>query len=281
MFMMSKTIPRLLGVAMVVLTSVAPGTAGVPPAFGSQTPDPSPPTSPESPGVAAPTVASQSSANTEDLTPEQRLALVKRIFVESFGDDPISKQAQSMVIDALMKTKRFVVTENRDRADAILKGTAVEKTSQELHAISESGNVATASSYGHAEQSGSVNGDLHGSSVNGVGTVNGSLHGSSSGSATHVGHAQSVGIDDSQATTETIDDARISVRLVAPDGDVLWTTTQESTGAKYKGATADAADKVAKVLMREVGRLESPSHYPHENNSRIKRVLSALTPLRT
>jgi hypothetical protein len=60
-------------------------------------------------------------------------------------------------------------------------------------------------------------------------------------------------------TTETIDDARISVRLVDPDGDVLWTTTQESTGAKYKGASADAADKVAKQLMREIGRIEKSS----------------------
>ena len=39
---------------------------------------------------------------------------VRRLYVESFGDDPISKQVQSMVIDSLMKTKRFVVTENRD-----------------------------------------------------------------------------------------------------------------------------------------------------------------------
>ncbi len=80
----------------------------------------------------------------------------------------------------------------------------------------------------------------------------------SSGSAASVRHAQSVGIDDGQATTGTIDDARISVRMVAPDGDVLWTTTQESTDAKYKGATADAAYKLAKVLMREVGRIGGP-----------------------
>ena len=55
----------------------------------------------------------------------------------------------------------------------------------------------------------------------------------------------------------TIDDARITVRLVDPDGDVIWSTTQESRGAKYKGASADAAEKVAKQLLREIAKIES------------------------
>jgi hypothetical protein len=217
-------------------------------------------------GCAAPAPAAQdgppATAPTEALTPEQRLVRVRRLYVESFGDDPISKQVQSMVIDSLMKTKRFVVTENRDRADAILKGTAVEKTSQELHAFSESGAASTAVAGGHAEHSGNVSGNLHGRTVNGTGTVDGSLHGSSRGSASTYGRSVGAAVEDSQVTTETIDDARISVRLVDPDGDILWTTTQESTGAKYKGASADAADKVAKQLMREIGRIERGSSAP-------------------
>lgn len=217
--------------ALAFAAAVSPSSA-----FGAQT---------ESSSQATVGAATSAPAAPSELTVEQRLLRVKRIYVESFGDDATSKQVQSMVVDSLMQTKRFVVTENKDRADAILKGTALEKTSQELHAISESGNVATASTYGHAEHSGQVSG-----------SVPGYVQGSSRGSATVAGHAQSVGIDDSQATTETVNDARISVRLVDPDGDVLWTTTQESNGAKYKGATADAADKVAKQLMREIVRLE-------------------------
>lgn len=62
---------------------------------------------------------------------------VKRIYVDSFGEDVISKELESMVISSLVATKRFKVTENRDRADAILKGVALEKNSQELHAYSE------------------------------------------------------------------------------------------------------------------------------------------------
>jgi curli biogenesis system outer membrane secretion channel CsgG len=210
----------------------------------------------------APASAAPAPAAAESLTPEQRLVRVRRLYVESFGDDPISKQMQSMVVDSLMKTKRFVVTENRDRADAILKGTAVEQTSQELHAFSESGAASTAVAGGHAEHSSDVSGSLHGSSVNGTGTVTGSVRGSARGSANSYGRSVGAAVEDSQVTTETIDDARISVRLVDPDGDILWTTTQESTGAKYKGASADAADKVAKQLMRELERIERGTSAP-------------------
>ncbi len=56
--------------------------------------------------------------------------------------------------------------------------------------------------------------------------------------------------EDSVASTETIHDARLAVRLVASDGGVIWTTTQESKGAKYKGASADVADKVVNQLLR-------------------------------
>src|SRR2546430_12526412 len=55
-----------------------------------------------------------------------------------FRSDPISKQLQSMVMSSLMASNRFIVTENRERADAILKGSALEKTSQEVHAYSDS-----------------------------------------------------------------------------------------------------------------------------------------------
>jgi hypothetical protein len=47
---------------------------------------------------------------------------VKKIFVESFGDDVISKEIQSMIVSSLVGSKRFTVTENRNRADAVLKG---------------------------------------------------------------------------------------------------------------------------------------------------------------
>jgi hypothetical protein len=42
----------------------------------------------------------------EDVDPNALLK-VKRIFVESFGDDIISKEIQSMIVSSLVATKRF------------------------------------------------------------------------------------------------------------------------------------------------------------------------------
>ena len=161
------------------------------------------------------------------------LLKVKRIFVDSFGDDPVSKELQSMIVSALVSSKRFKVTENRERADAILKGAALEKTSQELHAYGESTAVGAASGGAHAE-------------VNGA-------SGSSSGGFI----ARHMGTSDSSVNTETINEARVAVRLVNTDGDVIWTSTQESKGAKYKGSSADAADRCVKQLLKDVEKLES------------------------
>jgi curli biogenesis system outer membrane secretion channel CsgG len=146
------------------------------------------------------------------------LLRVKRIFVDTFGDDAVSKELQSMIVSALVATNQFKVTENRERADAILKGVAIEKTSQELHAYSE--GTAVASRNGAAA------------------------------------------IKDSSANTETVQEAKIAVRLVDPNGDVIWTSTQESKGAKYKGSSADAADKCVKQLLHDIDRLKNSSAPP-------------------
>lgn len=167
------------------------------------------------------------------------LLRVKRIYVDSFGDDIISKELQSMIVSSLVASKRFKVTENRDRADATLKGVALEKTSQEVHAYGESTSVGGAAGGGHSEISGS----------------GGTISGSSGGGFV----ARHMGTSDSSLNTETINEARVAIRLVSPDGDVIWTSTQESKGAKYKGASADVADKCVKQLLHDVEKLESPT----------------------
>jgi curli biogenesis system outer membrane secretion channel CsgG len=183
-----------------------------------------------------------------DLTPKSehaaavQLNAVRRIFVESFGEDLISKEMQSMIVSSLVAAKQFKVTENRDKADAILKGVALEKTSQEVHAFGEGTAVGSAAG-GHQ---GSISG--------GQGTVSGS----SSGGFV----ARSLGINDSSLNTETVDQARIAVRLVNSDGDVIWTTTQESKGAKYKGAGADVADLCVKQLLRDIAKLDANAPPP-------------------
>jgi len=46
------------------------------------------------------------------------------------------------------------------------------------------------------------------------------------------------------------------------DGDVLWATTQESGGAKFRGATADVADKVARALAEDVRQARAAAAMP-------------------
>jgi hypothetical protein len=170
-----------------------------------------------------------------------KLLSVTRIYVDEFGNDPTAKQIQAMVVNSISESKKFIITENKEKADAILKGTALEKTSQEFHSLNDSAGVASS----HGGHHGSINGSF----TNG----NGSISGHSDGY--HVGSA--VAADDSTASTETIDDARVAVRLVASDGDVIWSTTQESHGAKYKGASADVADKVTKGLLSDLEKLRT------------------------
>jgi len=172
-----------------------------------------------------------------------KLLKVKRIYVDSFGDDAASKQLQAMVINALVESKKFIITENKDKADAVLRGAALEKTSQELHASGDSTSVGAAA--------GAHSGSVSGSVVNG----NGSVSGSSGGGFI----ARHMGTSDSVASTETINDARVAVRLVASDGDVIWATTKESKGAKYKGASADVADMIVVQLLRDLEKLGSAS----------------------
>jgi hypothetical protein len=162
----------------------------------------------------------------------EKLLKAKRIYVESFGEDVNSKTLQAMLVDALRTTNRFIVTENKERTDLLLKGASLEKTSQELHAVGSATSVATA---GGSQQ-----------------TVVSRSAGSSFGGFA----ARSLGTEDSQTSTETINDARAAVRLVSPDGDVVWSNTQESKGAKYKGAAADVADRIVKQLLRDLDKLD-------------------------
>jgi hypothetical protein len=157
---------------------------------------------------------------------------VKRVFVDSFGTDPVSAQIQAMVITQLLQSDRFVVTENRLKADAFLKGAGLEKTSLEKHSF-ETGTAAGVSSSGFS------------------GSFSGGSGGFSGGSA-----SAGAAINDAYSSTETVNDARVSVRMVNQEGDVLWATTQESKGAKYKGASADVADKVIKQLLRDIEKAE-------------------------
>src|SRR5690348_9067678 len=92
------------------------------------------PVSQPSTPAAAP-VARADTAETNAAALDAKLLTVKRIYIDDFGSDPTAKQIQAMVVNSISESKRFIITENKEKADAILKGTALEKTSQEFHGL--------------------------------------------------------------------------------------------------------------------------------------------------
>jgi hypothetical protein len=49
-------------------------------------------------------------------------------------------------------------------------------------------------------------------------------------------------------------EASAAVRLVNKDGDVIWSATEESTGGKFRGASAEVADKITGKLADDYSR---------------------------
>ncbi|HYI96390.1 MAG TPA: hypothetical protein VEX68_22795 [Bryobacteraceae bacterium] len=154
------------------------------------------------------------------------LLKVKRVYIDKLSGDEAATRIRDMIINALQAANLFIVTENADRADAMLKGSAEDQIFTDTFQTSE-GVDARASL--------------------GAGT-GASRNSSSSRAAASVG----VGLDESQRITERKHEAMAAVRLVSADGDVIWSTTQESLGAKFKGASADVADKIVKQLIADI-----------------------------
>jgi len=160
-------------------------------------------------------------------TNEPALARVRRIYVDQLGGGGSSDQIQDMIIAAIQGTGLYTITENRDRADAVLRGSGDEKIFSETHA--SPGSIGFRTGGGAAS----------GSTARGAGST-----------ARQYGSA---GINESESnrSEERKREAVASVRLVNSDGDVIWSTTQESQGAKFRGSMADVADKIARKLAEE------------------------------
>src|SRR3954468_17557974 len=66
------------------------------------------------------------------------LARVRRVYVEQLGGGAQSDQMRDMIIAALQNSKMFLLTDNPDRADATLRGSADDKIYNEDHSSSDS-----------------------------------------------------------------------------------------------------------------------------------------------
>jgi hypothetical protein len=159
---------------------------------------------------------------------EATLGQVRRVYVDQLGGGPTSDQMRDMVIAALQESGLFMITENPERADASLRGSSDDKVFTEEHQTSDS--------IGFHASDGS-----------------GSRSAASIGTSTSSNKSLSAGISESESShiNERRHEAVAAVRLVNAAGDVIWSTTQESNGAKFRGAMADVADKIVRRLADE------------------------------
>jgi hypothetical protein len=146
---------------------------------------------------------------------------------------------RDLVISALQNSKLFILTENPERADATLRGAAEDLIYTDAFASSEGIN-------------------LHGSTSSSSGTGTSSrFNGAGSGFDSRSSRSATVGIGENESTNikERRHEALATVRLVNKDGDVMWSTTQESNGAKFRGASADVADKITRQLVSDYEKM--------------------------
>jgi hypothetical protein len=155
------------------------------------------------------------------------LLAVKRIYVEQLKGGAQADSVRELIIASLDSTKLFILTDNPERADAVLKGAADD------HAFVDTFDTED-----------SVNDRETG------GKTSGGLYSSKSGGYLGLG----VGGNESHHIKERKHEAYAAVRLCNKDGDVLWSTSQESLGAKFRGASADVAAKIARQMTLDFER---------------------------
>ncbi len=154
------------------------------------------------------------------------LLQVKRVYVAPLVGGVGAAAMRELIVSSLDSSKLFLMTDNPDRADAILKGAADDQTFTDTFDIDQ-GLTARES----------------------LGVGSGKTRSTTGGSA-----GLSIGDNESRHTRERKHEAYATVRLCNREGDVLWSTTQESPGGKFHGASADVASKVAHQLTLDVDR---------------------------
>ena len=168
----------------------------------------------------------------DDATPEdetvQQLARVRRIYVSILTGGDAALQIRDLLMTSLQRSKQFIITEDEDKADAVLKGSGDDDVFVDVHQSAEGINAH--SQFGAAESQASRY--------------------SSSSSTNHSGGI-TIGENESRRSEERKHEAIVTVRLVSKDDDVIWSATAESLGGKFLGASADVADKIAKRLVTD------------------------------
>ena len=165
----------------------------------------------------------------------RQLLTVRRVYVDRLNGGETAEQMRDMIINTLQNSRLFMITENQERADASLRGSAEDLVFTEQHQSSDSINAHLNMGTSRTNR--------------GSGGAYGSSYGSNSASG-----GLSVGDSDSMRSVERRHEAAASVRLVNKEGDVIWSATEESMGGKYRGASADVADKITSKLSEDYAK---------------------------
>jgi hypothetical protein len=156
--------------------------------------------------------------------PNTQLLAIRRIHVERLSGGDMANHLRGMLIAALQRTGLYTLTEDASSADAVLRGSAEDLV------FSESSSYADGISAREQIGVGSA------STRSGSGRLNAGA---------------SVSDRESSRSIRRRHEAAAAVRLIAKNGDVIWSTTQESLGAKFRGASADVAAKIAGQLLQD------------------------------
>lgn len=149
-----------------------------------------------------------------------RLLDVSTVFVDLLNGSSGHAQIRDILIGSLQRRGLFVVTEDEAKADAFLRGSAEDLIYSDYFAERAGLNVRGAASRSERES------------------------GESNYGATSFG----IGETESTSRRERRHEALAAIRLVLKSGEVIWSTTQESPGEKFKGSSVAVADKVVDEL---------------------------------
>jgi hypothetical protein len=161
------------------------------------------------------------------------LEAIKRVYVEGLGDAPPSVMLRNMIVASLSSSGAFIITEDKDHADAILRGSAMDELYSEQHHSSDNINLGTHTGSGESYS------DRY------------------DHTSTEKQSGLNIGQNESSQSNERKHEASASVRLVNRQGDVIWSTTQESGGGKFRSASADVADKILRKLSEDLQKARS------------------------
>ena len=156
----------------------------------------------------------------------RQLLTVHRVYVDRLTGGETAAQMRDILISSLAGAGLFVLTEKEEKADAVIRGAAEDLVFTEVHTSSDGINA-------HANL------------------------GNRTGSGAYAKGAQAglgIGETESDHSAERRHEAMATVRLVNRDGDVIWSTTQESLGGKFRGASADVAEKITSKLKDDIER---------------------------